>query len=655
MAIRIGIDTGGTFTDLCMLDGRGMRIHKVPSATDDPARAVLDGIRGLDVPGAQLDIVHGTTVGLNAVLTGRTARTAFVTNRGFEDLIEIGRQARRSLYDLGAPKPFPPVPRALRLGIAQRRSADGAQLAAPARAELDALRERLRRARIESVAIGLLHAYRNPEDERAVARALAPLGVPITCSAELLPTLGEYERFCAAILNAAIAPVMGAYLDRLRTAIAPGRLRLMRSSAGIMDGAEAGRFPARAAFSGPAGGVHAARQCAAQLRLGTVAALDLGGTSADVSLVRATPATTDRATLAGLPLAIPAVDVHTIGCGGGSLATVDAGGALRVGPQSAGADPGPACYGRDERPTLTDAHMVLGHMGADTLLGGAFPVDPDRSVHALEKLARRLRLDLRRTAEGILEIAEVAMVRALMVITVERAVDPAGLSLIAFGGAGGLHAARVADRLGMARAVVPTAPGAFSAVGLALAGESAESIVPVLQPLDALDLRARTAFARSCAAAARAQLGAAGRRARVDVAALLRFRGQGNAVRVPFTRDLGAAFRRSHQRLYGFTPEAGMELVEVQARAERAGPDPSPAPSRGRSRPGRPPPGQPRRAPCGGAPWPVLARASLSAGQRLAGPCLVEEPTGVTLVPGGWRCRVTPQALVLDRGDPPSG
>lgn len=644
---RVGIDTGGTFTDLCLLEKDGVRIHKVPSTPDDPARAIVDGLTAIGAIGTGVDIVHGTTVGINAVLTGRVARTAFVTNHGFEDLIEIGRQARTSLYDLTASKPVPPVPRALRFGVASRRDAGGSILSRPTRDELARLRERLRRAGVEAIAIGLLHAYRHPEDEHHLARALAPLGVPITCSAELLPVLGEYERFSTAIINAAIAPIMGAYLERLDTAVAPGRLRLMRSSNGIMDGAEAARFPARAAFSGPAGGVHAARQCALRLGLDSVAALDLGGTSADVSLVRATPTTTHHATLAGLPLAIPTVDVHTIGCGGGSLATIDAGGALRVGPASAGADPGPACYGRSDAPTLTDAHMVLGHMGEHTLLGGAFPVDPDRSVRAIEKLARRLGLGLRRTAEGIIEIAEVAMVRALMVITVERAVDPAGLSLLGFGGAGGLHACNVARRLCMRGAIVPPAPGAFSALGLALAGESAERLRPVLQLSSALRRGALASIAAATAREARDAVRAGGtaRGIVTSVEAMVRYAGQGHALCVPWSADLVGSFHRAHAALNGFAPlDTEVEIVELRARAERP-PRSLPVAVGARTATARP--AATRKPPCGGSPWRIFGRGDLRPGHTVRGPCLIEEQTGVCLVPAGIVCRVDAAGLRL--------
>ncbi|MDA0935373.1 MAG: hydantoinase/oxoprolinase family protein, partial [Planctomycetota bacterium] len=457
--LRIGIDTGGTFTDVAVLEGLRLRIHKVPSTPSDPADAVLAGLA--DVRGTRtVDVVHGSTVGLNAVLTGTLARTALVTNAGFQDLCEIGRQDRLDLYALEPSRTKFPVPRALRFEIDVRRDGSGRVIQPLDPAAVDALAAKLRRARVEAVAICLLHSYRNARDERAIARRLrAALGVPVTCSADLLPRHGEFERLAAATVNAAIQPVMGAYLRRLGSGVRPGTLRLMRSSGGAMSAKEAVEYPARAAFSGPAGGIVASGLFASRLGVDRVAAFDMGGTSTDVALVGTDPAPseTDR-TLGGLPLALPSFDVHTVGCGGGSIAYVDGGGALRVGPESAGADPGPACYGKGEEPTVTDAHVVLGHIGEATLLGGSMHLDVDRSVRAIERLAARLGTDVARCAEGILEVAEIAMMRALLVITSQRAVDPARVPLLAYGGAGGLHAAGLAGRLRMPFAAVPAAP-----------------------------------------------------------------------------------------------------------------------------------------------------------------------------------------------------
>ena len=646
--MRIGIDTGGTFTDVAVLGRQGLRVHKLPSTPDDPARAVIEGLSAVR-GSADVDVVHGTTVGLNAVLTGSLARTAFITNRGFEDLIEIGRQDRSNIYDLGASRTELPVPRSLRFGVDTRRTAGGQRQRSPSKTDLEELLRKVRRARPEAIAIGLLHSYANPADERKLARALAPLGVPITCSSELLRSHGEYERFAAAIINAAVTPIMSDYLNRLEQGTSPGRLRLMRSSGGIMPAAEASNFPARAIFSGPAGGVLAVRQLAQNLNLGTVAALDMGGTSTDVSLVQSEPTASSSSELAGLPLALPAVDVHTVGCGGGSIAHVDAGGALRVGPHSAGATPGPACYGQSDEPTVTDAHMALGHMGADTLLEGAFQVDPDMSVRAIERLAQRLGTSSRRAAEGILEIAEVAMLRALLVITVERAIDPAAIPLVAFGGAGGLHAARLAQRLSMPRAVIAADPGAFSAVGLALAGESDEETLPILRETDDLAASELRAIAADLAGRTKRRLLAQGRGARIttQVDAMMRFAGQGDCVRVPLRSPLEPGFRAEHERLFGFLPESSsIELVELRARSQRQGPALPDIASRA-SR-GQPEATGRRKSPVGGTSWKRYRRTDLRSGHKVTGPCLIEELTGVTIVPRGYRCRVKAGALILD-------
>ncbi len=661
--LRIGVDTGGTFTDLVVLEESGLRIHKVSSTPSDPAQAVLTGLR--EVRGrAVVDVVHGTTVGLNAVLTGDLARTAFVTNAGFEDLIEIGRQERRDLYDLNASKALLPVPRQLRFGVDSRRSVEGKRLSKPSAEELATLLQKLRRTKVEAVAIGLLHSYKHPGDEREIARALKPLGVPITCSADLLPRHGEFERYAASILNAATCPRVSQYLARLAKGVQPGQLRLMRSSGGILGAKEAGLYPARAMFSGPAGGVLASRALAKNMGYGDVATFDMGGTSTDVCLVQ--PDTTvSEGSIAGLPLAIPAVEVHTIGCGGGSIAWVDLGGALQVGPQSAGADPGPACYGKGSEATVTDAHMVLGHMGAETLLGGDFHVDVQRSVQAVSRIAKRLNLSLRRTAEGILEVAEVNMCRALLVITVQRAMDPAKIPLIAFGGAGGLHAATIRKRLSMPVAVIPSHPGTFSAVGLALAGESSELIHPVLQPLPELSTAQVQGMILKLSEQSRKALGAKSNasqaKAKLLCTAHLRYAGQGETLSVPMTPGastpggmnldrLARSFAQEHERRFGFVPEQRpAELVEIRLRAElgdQALPPQQPDTGRGKRR-SKAQPYARRLPPCGGTPWLVYRRQDLPVGQRLAGPCLLEELSSVTRVPAGSYCQVTAFGLTI--------
>lgn len=642
MTARIGIDTGGTFTDVVRWSRAGARVHKLPSTPDDPARAVLAGLAAVRThPDEPVDVVHGTTVGLNAVLTGALARTVFVTNRGCEDLIEIGRQERRDLYALAPHRPLPPVPRALRVGVDCRRGPGGEVVVPLSALEVERVVAATLRLRPEAVAIGLLHSPAAPADERRLARALrqACPALPVTASADLLPAFGEYERFCAAILNAAIAPVVGRYTERLGHGIGPGQLRLLRSSLGILPPAEAAAFPARALFSGPAGGVLATSRLASRLGLRHCAAFDMGGTSADLCLVGRDPIVTEHSTIAGLPLPLPAVPVHTVGCGGGSIAWVDAGGALRVGPGSAGADPGPACYGRGDQPTVTDAHVVLGHLGAETLLGGGFPLDVDAAVRAVERLGRRLGLGTAATARGILTVADVTMARAILVVTAERAIDPATVPLVAYGGAGGLHAAGLVARLGLPRAVVPPLPGAFSALGLALAGESVECTEAVRCEPDARGLRTLLRLGKDLAQRARARLEGS---QRTGVRALVRYRGQGATLQLPLGPDLAARFVREHRRRYGFVAAAPLEVVRVIARTETAARSIPPLRTAAAAAPPRR-----RRAPIGG-PWlPVYDRARAPA--VVAGPAVVEEVTATTLVPAGFQLRCGPGGLSLAR------
>lgn len=648
VATRIGIDTGGTFTDVVRWLADDVRVHKLPSTPDDPGRAVLAGLTAVRrSPGEAVDIVHGTTVGLNAVLTGRLARTAFVTNRGFEDLIEIGRQQRDDLYALLPHRAVPPVPRELRVGVACRRGPSGRAETPLSAAEVDRVVAAVKALRPAAIAIGLLHSPAAPADEQRLARALrrALPAVPTTCSAELLPAFGEYERFSAAILNAAIAPVVGGYTQRLADGVGNGRLRLLRSSLGILPPAEAASFPARAMFSGPAGGVLATAQAAARAGFERAAAFDMGGTSADVCLVQRGAGIEDSGSIAGLPLPLPTVAVHTVGCGGGSIAYVDAGGSLRVGPQSAGADPGPACYGRGDEPTVTDAHLVLGHLGPDTLLQGAFPIDVDAAVRAIERLGTRLGLLAAATARGILTIADATMARAILVITAERAVDPATVPLCAYGGAGGLHAAGLIDRLHLPVALMPPHPGAFSALGLCLAGESTERSAAVRTGLDRRGLAQLRAVAAELRSAALADLPA---RARASADVLVRYRGQGAGLRLPLGPRVGAEFAAEHQRRYGFTAEAPLEVVQVRVRAELP-PRPFPRALGAATGKRASPPAFRRRAPVGGTSWPVHRRDDLAAEQHVQGPAVIEEATATTLVPAGFTLRQSAAGLLLQR------
>jgi N-methylhydantoinase A len=655
----IGVDTGGTFTDVVVREADGSeRVHKLPSTPGDPGRAVAEGVAATGEARLADRVVHGTTVWLNALLQGRVARTALVTNDGFADLVRIGRQARPEVYALEPRRPAPLVPTERVHELAQRSWPDPdtgsvVEVRRPTAAELDRLRRQVARSRPESIAIGLLHAYATPEIEARVARALAPLGVPITCSATLLPEHREFERFSTAIVNAALVPVVSSYLERLGAALAPARLVLLASRGGTLAPERARLEPARILVSGPAGGVIGAAEAAREAGFERLVTLDMGGTSADVAFARTSPlapgearATVDLPEIGGHPIGLPCLDLHTIGCGGGSIARVDPGGALVVGPESAGADPGPVCYGTSDEPTVTDAHVHLGHLAGGRFLGGRLELDLDAVARAFERLGQRLGVDSRRAAEAVVASARAAMRRAIGVMTLERGQDPRRLPLFAFGGAGGLHASALAGALGMPSAVVPRFPGALSAWGMTRAESSAERALAVLEPLDRWPSRRRRAAGRDLAREVRALLGEDPGPGRVtlEVELDLRYAGQSYHLSMADGSRVERAFHEAHRELYGYDLDSrAIELVALRIRGTRH-----------RTRPDLERP-KPRRRPLAssailGERAPIfdgtrrrsllVDRESLTPGQAFEGPALVEEFSGTTLVPPGVRARV---------------
>ena len=498
MSVRVGVDTGGTFTDFVFPAGGQWRIFKLASTPDDPSRAITEGLKRVSEEAgarlAQIEVVHGTTVGTNALLQRRGARTALVTTSGFEDVIEIGRQARPELYNLNAVKPPPLVPSELRFGVRERVVASGEVLEPLSEKEIKALVEKLKVAQAESIAISLIFSFAHPEHEQRVADALKGFDVPLSVSHQILPEYREYERTSTVAVNAYLQPLMGKYLKRLgvgsagipaalseddgpQDAGAPRiSLRVMQSSGGSISADAAAEEPVRTILSGPAGGVVGALGAARSAGIENIITFDMGGTSTDVALCdRDGMRLTNEAVVAGVPVAVPMMDIHTVGAGGGSIARVDEGGSLRVGPESAGADPGPACYGRSLLPTVTDAHVVLGHFPGAALLGGEFTLDEARSFAALKKLASEMSVAAKRkvsamdAAQGVLDVVNTNMERALRHISVERGHDPRDFTLVPFGGAGGLHAVELARSLRIPRVLLPSSPGALSAIGVVTA------------------------------------------------------------------------------------------------------------------------------------------------------------------------------------------
>ncbi len=646
----LGIDTGGTFTDFVLWRDGVLTEHKVPSTPDAPERAILQGVQALGLDPADLTIVHGSTVATNAVLEGKGARTALVTNRGFGDLLSIGRQARRALYDLQPPPAPPPVPAALCLETGGRLGADGTLLEPLTQADLATLCAALEHLGVEAVAVNLLFSYLDDSAERAIADAL-PAGLFVSLSSQVLPLMGEYERGIATWLNARVGPVVSGYLGRLRGGLPGARVAVMQSSGESVAASAAGAAAVRLLLSGPAGGLAGAGHVARAAGLGQLLTFDMGGTSTDVALVDGTPRLTLEGRIGGLPVAVPMVDMHTIGAGGGSIARLDAGGALQVGPESAGADPGPVCYGRGGRePTVTDANLVLGRLRADAFLGGRMALDFGAARQALAGLAQRLGLDgtttgdpAERAAHGIIDIVNEHMAQALRVISVQRGIDPAAGWLCSFGGAGGLHVCALADALGMTRALVPERAGVLSALGMLAAPPGRLLTRAWLGLLAARSDAEIMAALASLAQGGRAALAAEGivpdtllRDDSVD----LRYRGQSYTLNLPWSGVMAtaAAFQELHAARYGHTLDLPVELVNLRVRLT--------APPRAPALPSiaaEPPaagaaPAAVRVAGCA-APVPLHRRAALGVTDVLTGPAVILDDVATTWLAPGWRAQ----------------
>ena len=625
--MRIGIDAGGTFTDFIVSRNDGtIETFKLRSSPRSPAAVILAGLdRAAGNEKAQ--VVHGSTVATNALLERKGAQTALVTTAGFEDVIHIGRQNRPELYNLTPVPRVPIIPRSACFGVRERACYDGAILATPSEQELDQLKSRLRRAGVRSIAICFLHAYRTPDNERRVAAALEGLGY-LSCSHEICPEFREYERSSTTLMNAYVGPLMDDYLAGLENQ-SRHSIAIMQSNGGFMSTREARRQPVRTILSGPAGGVVGALETARLSGFARILGFDMGGTSTDVSLCEGRPRETLEASVDGFPVRVPMLDIHTVGAGGGSIARVDEGGLLRVGPESAGAEPGPACYGIGEQPTVTDAHVVLGRIAADQLIGGQMHLDVQRAAAAVDRIAQRLRLDRVAAAEGVLRVANANMERAIRLVSVERGHDPRDFALVAFGGCGGLHACEIARELGIRTVLVPEFAGSLSALGMVLADNVRDYASGVLGREDIepefrrLEQRARKEM----------------RGAEITRSADLRYTGQSYELTVPWEpEDPAAPFHREHHRVYGYAnPGKAIQIVTIRVRARLAVPRPSLVTNRDRSAsvPSK------RRIYSAGK-WrltPLYPRSSVGSRPR-PGPALVLDYGATTLIPPGWRFAV---------------
>jgi N-methylhydantoinase A len=625
--MRIGVDAGGTFTDFVVLhdDGR-LESFKLRSNPRSPAKVILAGLEKAAANQKKVDVVHGSTVATNALLERKGARTAFVTTAGFEDLLEIGRQNRPELYNLTPVPRRPLIPRDLCFGVHERVYHDGTVARRPTAAELKHLATRLTRTGVRSIAVCFLHAYQNAANERAVLAALKHTGVYVCASHDVSPEFREYERSSTTAVNAYVGPLMKAYLAELERA-RRFRIAIIQSNGGFLSARDASRHAVRTVLSGPAGGVVGAMETARRSGFRKILGFDMGGTSTDVSLADGAARETTEASVDGFPIRVPMLDIHTVGAGGGSIARVDAGGLLRVGPESAGADPGPACYGSGTEPTVTDAHVVLGRI--QSLLGGDMRVDADRAAAAVDRIARRLKLDRDAAAAGILRVANSNMERALRIVSLERGYDPREFALVAFGGCGGLHCCEIAAQLGMGSVIVPQYAGALSALGMLMADAVRDYAAGVLGQDDI-----EKAFAVLEKRARRESPGAD-----IERSADLRYRGQSYELNVPWksARIAATALHREHARIYGYSlPEREVEVVTIRVRARVTLAKPRivrPAMRNGAA--------EVRRTWISGSwrPVPVWNRDQLARTPRI-GPALVLDYGSTTLVPPGWRFHV---------------
>ena len=661
----VGIDVGGTFTDVALLQDGKLSVHKLPSTPDDPSRGILQGVADLGV--AEADFVHGSTVATNALLEGTGARTALVTTLGFEDVLEIGRQARSELYNLNIERPPALAPWELRFGVAERVDHTGAIIEDLVPQAVDALASLIAAADIEAVAVSFLFSFLNPVHEEMVLEALRKLpGKPfISISSRVLPEFREYERTSTVVVNSYVGSLMARYLGRLEESLGKG-LRIMQSSGGSITSRLASEQPVRTILSGPAGGVVGAFYTGVQAGYPDIITLDMGGTSTDVSLCPGQIKETTGQAVGGYPISVPMIEIDTVGAGGGSIARVDSGGALSVGPQSAGATPGPACYGVGDQITVTDANLLLGRLIPDQFLGGRLALDQNRTQKLMAGLASQIGAGVRESALGIIRVVNSNMERAIRAISLERGYDPRRFTLVPFGGAGPMHCCELAQELGIPRILVPPHPGILSALGVAIANVLKDYSRTVMLQGEHLNRMRMDEEFLGMEGLARRELEAEGLpveqmavRRFVDV----RYLGQSFELTIDYPggartdnrradlqRRISDSFYRAHLRRFGYADRnQPVEVVNLRLKLELqvdkpdvnrelAGP-PDPAAARTGETQVVFPEGELRAA--------LYQRDKLRSGHRFSGPALVLQMDTTTVVPPQWQAAVDPLGNLL--------
>jgi N-methylhydantoinase A len=665
MAKFLGVDTGGTFTDFILFDdeSKAIVIHKLLSTPRAPEKAILQGIVDLVKIDARLDtknltMVHGSTVATNAILEGKGARTAYIANTGLADVLTIGRQAREELYNLTPIKKRPLIETELCVEVDTRLGAQGEHLKQLTESDLAGLIKKIETLAPEAIAINLLFSFFDDTEELKIEREIIHAdslnNIFISRSSDVLPEYKEYERGMTTALNAKVGPLMLGYLNRLEEKLVGCALSIMQSSGGTTSAEHAGKYPVNLLLSGPAGGLKGAQTVAATSGEDQILSFDMGGTSTDVSIIDKEIGFTTGAKIGGYPVAVPMVDMHTIGAGGGSIAQVDAGGLLLVGPESAGADPGPACYDKGgKRPTVTDANVVLGRLLPESFLGGNMQLDKNAAISAVKTVADALSsgsgssattMSVEQAAQGIVDVVNDHMVRALRVMSVERGEDPKDFTLVSFGGAGGLHVCALAEELEMTIALVPVNAGVLSALGMLAADASRERSRTINKRLSGCNVEAINKVFSDLVSQAKAELFSSSIspapieiRQTIDV----RYQGQSNALNLPWTglENIEQAFHKKHKDNYGHELDMAVELVNLRVRAiERRQsfelPQWKPAPDKKQK--------QNEYTTMSGITEsvPVISRSALVVGQKINGPALITETSSTTWLATSWCAEV---------------
>ncbi len=654
--LKLGIDTGGTFTDFFLQTSKAIQTFKISSTPDDPSRAILRGLSHFfaDLP-AGFEIIHGTTVGTNSFLERKGAKTLLVTTHGFEDILTIGRQNRPSLYDLNVERPAEIIPRKNIVGVKERVLWDGTVQTPLGTSVGKRLRRICRSLEIESVAVCFLHSYANPDHEKRIRDELAPLGLPVTLSAELLPEFREYERLVTTLINAYLAPVISSYIHRLNENLTTVSLSVQQSNGSVLPARSIEKRAVHTVLSGPAGGVQGAFYLAREMGMGKIITFDMGGTSTDVSLCDGRPTLTREHQIDGYPVGIQVMDIHTVGAGGGSIAGIDQGGLLHVGPESAGADPGPVCYGKGRDITVTDANLFLGRLLPDRFLGGRMILDSEAVERCIVELAERLDMEKEQASLGIIRIVNVGMARAIRAVSVERGYDPKDFTLFSFGGASGLHCCALAEELEIATIVVPARAGILSAQGMVQADPALDYSKPLFLTGDKLRSREIDAAFVDLIKKGKVELEDICGRGELEIKRFLdlRYKGQSFELTISYDKDFRKKFHQLHEQHFGYAMEnAPLELVSIRCtlRLKR---EKQPLPRQLRQVSSLPEIEGQRTVLFeeGRARVNLYLRKHLSTGQSFSGPALIIDDYTTILVTKDFQVRVDSLAnLIMERG-----